>query len=127
MDSPGVDSDRTGHITSTAFCRKIPQRYFWHRAYYVGSVGGATLETVRRYVESQGTKEKTAQGPAARLTPPDLRPRKGNARANDKSSWAMADARSHVDIDTLRQHAKDFLGDDLLSVTLVQNSNYERR
>ena len=32
--------------------------YFWHRAYYVGSVGGATLETVRRYVESQGTKEK---------------------------------------------------------------------
>jgi len=33
--------------------------YFWHRAYYVGSVGGATLETVRRYVESQGTKEKS--------------------------------------------------------------------
>jgi putative transposase len=32
--------------------------YFWHRAYYVGSVGGATLETVRRYVESQGTREK---------------------------------------------------------------------
>ncbi len=32
--------------------------YFWHRAYYGGSVGGATLETVRRYVESQGTKEK---------------------------------------------------------------------
>ena len=32
--------------------------YFWHRAYFVGSVGGATLETVRRYVESQGTREK---------------------------------------------------------------------
>ena len=32
--------------------------YFWHRAYYVGSVGGATPETVRRYVESQGTREK---------------------------------------------------------------------
>lgn len=31
---------------------------FWHRAYYVGSVGGATLEIVRKYVESQGTKEK---------------------------------------------------------------------
>lgn len=30
---------------------------FWHRAYFVGSVGGATLETVRAYVESQGTKE----------------------------------------------------------------------
>ncbi|MGC9161220.1 IS200/IS605 family transposase, partial [Acidithiobacillus sp.] len=40
--------------------------YFWHRAYYVGSVGNATLETVRRYVESQGTKEKPrkAQQPA---------------------------------------------------------------
>ncbi len=41
--------------------------YFWHRAYYVGSVGGATQETVRRYVESQqGTKEKPrkAQRPA---------------------------------------------------------------
>ena len=30
---------------------------FWHRAYFVGSVGGATLETVRAYVESQGTEE----------------------------------------------------------------------
>ena len=28
---------------------------FWHRAYYVGSVGSASLETVRAYVESQGT------------------------------------------------------------------------
>ena len=28
---------------------------FWHRAYYVGSVGGATLETVKAYVEAQGT------------------------------------------------------------------------
>ena len=36
--------------------------YFWHRAYYVGSVGGATRETVRRYVESQGTKEKPRNG-----------------------------------------------------------------
>ena len=27
---------------------------FWHRAYYAGSVGHASLETVRRYVESQG-------------------------------------------------------------------------
>jgi putative transposase len=31
---------------------------FWHRAYFVGSVGGATLETVRAYVDAQGTKEK---------------------------------------------------------------------
>lgn len=36
--------------------------YFRHRAYYAGSVGGATLETVRRYGESQGTKEKPRKG-----------------------------------------------------------------
>lgn len=30
---------------------------FWHRAYFVGSVGGATLETVRAYVNAQGTEE----------------------------------------------------------------------
>ncbi|WP_202906203.1 transposase [Ectothiorhodospira magna] len=29
---------------------------FWHRAYYAGSVGGASLETVQAYMESQGTK-----------------------------------------------------------------------
>ena len=27
---------------------------FWHRAYYAGSVGHASLETVKRYVASQG-------------------------------------------------------------------------
>lgn len=32
---------------------------FWHRAYFVGSVGGASLETVRAYVESQGTEAHT--------------------------------------------------------------------
>ncbi|MEO8418579.1 MAG: IS200/IS605 family transposase [Methylophilaceae bacterium] len=31
---------------------------FWHRAYYVGSVGNASLETVQKYIEQQGTKEK---------------------------------------------------------------------
>ena len=31
---------------------------FWHRAYYVGSVGSVSLETVRAYVEAQGTKPK---------------------------------------------------------------------
>jgi putative transposase len=29
---------------------------FWHRAYFLSSVGGATLETVKAYVEAQGTK-----------------------------------------------------------------------
>lgn len=28
----------------------------WHRAYYVGSVGGASLETVRAYVDAQGSR-----------------------------------------------------------------------
>jgi putative transposase len=34
---------------------------FWHRAYLVCSVGGATLETVRAYVERQGTVEHAAR------------------------------------------------------------------
>ena len=38
---------------------------FWHRAYFVGSVGGATLETVRAYVDAQGTEEH-ARKPAAK-------------------------------------------------------------
>jgi REP-associated tyrosine transposase len=37
---------------------------FWHRAYYVGSVGGATLETVRAYVDAQGTEEHTRKARA---------------------------------------------------------------
>ena len=31
---------------------------FWHRAYFVASVGGARLDTVKRYVEQQGTTER---------------------------------------------------------------------
>jgi putative transposase len=31
---------------------------FWHRAYFAGTAGKVTLETVRRYVMQQGTKEK---------------------------------------------------------------------
>jgi putative transposase len=30
---------------------------FWSRAYFVGSVGSVTLETVRAYVDAQGTVE----------------------------------------------------------------------
>ena len=36
---------------------------FWHRAYYVGSVGNVTLGTIKRYVEQQGTKEKPRKNP----------------------------------------------------------------
>ena len=37
---------------------------FWHRAYFVGSVGGATLETVRAYVDAQGTEEHAKKAKA---------------------------------------------------------------
>lgn len=36
----------------------------WHRAYFVGSVGGATLETVRAYVDAQGTAEHARKAKA---------------------------------------------------------------
>ena len=38
--------------------------YFWHRAYYVGSVGDVSLATIRKYVEQQGTKELYPKPPA---------------------------------------------------------------
>lgn len=34
---------------------------FWHRAYFVSSVGGATLDTVKAYVQAQGTEEHKAK------------------------------------------------------------------
>lgn len=43
---------------------------FWHRAYFVGSVGGATLETVRAYVDAQGTEEHTRKAKAKSITKP---------------------------------------------------------
>ena len=59
----------------TASSRRIRSQYaqhldafynkpvFWHRAYFVSSVGGATLETVKAYVQSQGTKEQPHKRP----------------------------------------------------------------
>ncbi|NDP40778.1 MAG: IS200/IS605 family transposase [Rhodoferax sp.] len=41
---------------------------FWHRAYFVGSVGGATLETVRAYVDAQGTEEHVRKAKAKAKT-----------------------------------------------------------
>lgn len=41
---------------------------FWHRAYYVGSVGNASLETVQKYIEQQGTKEKPRKPKSNPLT-----------------------------------------------------------
>jgi putative transposase len=31
---------------------------FWHRAYYVGSVGKTSIETIKRYVQNQGSSDK---------------------------------------------------------------------
>ena len=50
-----------------------PKPLFWSRTYFVGSVGGATLETVRAYVDARGTEEharkSAAQKQTVRLTP----------------------------------------------------------
>ena len=67
---PALDISVLINNLKTASARKARNRFaehlaqfyskpvFWHRAYYVSSVGGATLETVRRYVENQGTMER---------------------------------------------------------------------
>ena len=44
--------NRFAEHLQTFYCKPM----FWHRAYFVASVGGATLETVRAYVEKQGTE-----------------------------------------------------------------------
>jgi len=36
---------------------------FWHRAYFVSSVGGVTLEIVKQYVQNQGTTDKPGRKP----------------------------------------------------------------
>ena len=58
-----------GNPIKTASARRTRNRFaehlapfykkplFWHRAYFVGSVGGATLDTTRAYVDAQGTEE----------------------------------------------------------------------
>lgn len=43
---------------------------FWHRAYFVGSVGGTTLETVRAHVDAQGTEEHARKSEAKRKAKP---------------------------------------------------------
>ncbi len=54
--------------TRNRFAEHIAKFYskplFWHRAYFVGSVGGATLETVRAYVDAQGTEEHARKSTA---------------------------------------------------------------
>ena len=58
--------------TRNRFTEHIAKFYskplFWHRAYFVGSVGGATLETVRAYVDAQGTEEHARKSAAKAKT-----------------------------------------------------------
>ena len=66
---PALDMSVLINNLKTASARRTRNRFadhlatfykkplFWHRAYFVGSVGGATLETVRAYVDAQGTEE----------------------------------------------------------------------
>lgn len=62
---PALELSRLVNNLKTASARKLKKPFaahlrkfywqpgFWHRAYYLGSVGNASLETVRRYVEQQ--------------------------------------------------------------------------
>jgi len=43
---------------ATPLARFYRQPVLWHRAYFVGSVGGVTLEVIKRYVQNQGTSSK---------------------------------------------------------------------
>lgn len=66
---PALDLSVLINNLKTASARRVRNRFaghlaqfytqpqFWHRAYFVGSVGGANLETVQAYVDAQGTEE----------------------------------------------------------------------
>ncbi|RWA49634.1 transposase [Cupriavidus sp. UYMSc13B] len=75
---PALDISVLINNLKTASARRVRNRFaehlapfyrkplFWSRAYFVGSVGGATLETVRAYVEAQGTEEHARKAVAAK-------------------------------------------------------------
>ncbi len=83
---PALDLSALINNLKTASARRTRNRFaehlaafyskplFWHRAYYVGSVGGATLETVRAYVDAQGTVEHTREAAAKAKTKHPLDP-----------------------------------------------------
>lgn len=55
---------RCGSRFAVHLARFYKKPAFWHRAYFVSSVGGVTLETVKQYVRSQGTSDKAGRKPA---------------------------------------------------------------
>ena len=74
--------DRFDHLRK--FYGKL---YFWHRAYYVGSVGGVSFDTMKRYVEAQGTKGRHPLSPW-------LSSKKGKARVVCSNRLACVEASS---------------------------------
>ena len=79
---PALDISSLINNLKTASARRTRARFaehlatfyrkplFWHRAYYAGSVGGASLETVKAYVEAQGTEEHAAKSKARKSKSP---------------------------------------------------------
>jgi putative transposase len=73
---PALDISVLVNNLKTASARRTRNRFadhlapfyrkplFWSRAYFVGSVGSATLETVRAYVDAQGTEEHARKSAA---------------------------------------------------------------
>jgi len=54
-----ASSRRAGRVFADHLARFYRTPSFWHRAYFVGSCGGVTIDTIKNYVAQQGTKEKT--------------------------------------------------------------------
>ena len=54
-----ASSRRIRHRFATRIANYYWKPLFWNRAYYVGSVGSVTLQTIRRYVEQQNTKSRS--------------------------------------------------------------------
>lgn len=81
---PALDISVLVNNLKTASARRTRNRFaehlapfyrkplFWHRAYFVGSVGGVTLETVRAYVDAQGTEEHARKAKAKPKTKPSV-------------------------------------------------------
>lgn len=55
--------------TRNRFATHLDQFYwkpmFWHRAYFCASVGVATLDTIKAYVQNQGTTQQIRKKPRA--------------------------------------------------------------
>ena len=76
---PALDISVLINNLKTASARRIRNRFaehleafyekplFWHRGYFVGSVGDVTLETVHAYIHSQRAEERPRKTIAATL------------------------------------------------------------